>query len=510
VLALVALYVLVSVATRWLSFRVEVLDLDESAHIVGSWTLLRGGLLFTDFVDNKPPLLYVYYALAQLALGRGMLAVHLVTAFLTVPAIAFALSAFYRHEARGIVAALTFLVFSAAFLAHDMLASNAEILMLLPGTWAVVAVSGDKGTRGAARVSTAGLLLGLGFLLKYQIALWIPVIGAAAVWKPVQDRRFPASAARMALFLLGFAVPLVATWTWFLVRGGADALLYWTLVNNINYAANPVVVTEATTRALGNLLPFVIVTAPLWWGWAESRRRYGSPVSVFLVNGLVAASMPAALIGFRFFPHYFVQLYPPLALAAAPWLHDQLRPTISRAGRRVVAWTLVMLFGFMAANAVLYLGPVRVYRELDPVYRHVAERLRRDACSRGATLFVWGYAPVLYYLSELPPASRFAVLAQSHLTPYLAGNLASARGEISTDDLVDATAWNVLMEDLERHRATYIVDTSPAGLYRWNRYPIDDYPRLRAYLTAHYDVTAKVDGVLIYRRQGCAEPSPSP
>jgi hypothetical protein len=30
------------------------------------------------------------------------------------------------------------------------------------------------------------------------------------------------------------------------------------------------------------------------------------------------------MLGWRFFPHYFIQLYVPLALAAAPWLASVL------------------------------------------------------------------------------------------------------------------------------------------------------------------------------------------
>ena len=90
---LFALFVAVSLLTRWLSLVVEVLDVDEAAYVVGSWELLRGRLLYADFVDNKPPLLYVYYALAQAAFGRGLIAVHLATALVTVPATALAASA---------------------------------------------------------------------------------------------------------------------------------------------------------------------------------------------------------------------------------------------------------------------------------------------------------------------------------------------------------------------------------------------------------------------------------
>ena len=60
------------------------------------------------------------------------------------------------------------------------------------------------------------------------------------------------------------------------------------------------------------------------------------------------------------------------------------------------------------------------------------------------------------------------------------------------------------MSDLGRTRATYILDTAPAGLYRWNRYPLRDYPRLDGYVAEGYDRIAGVSGVRVYRRRGCA------
>ena len=60
------------------------------------------------------------------------------------------------------------------------------------------------------------------------------------------------------------------------------------------------------------------------------------------------------------------------------------------------------------------------------------------------------------------------------------------------------------MADLERTRATYILDTAPAGLYRWNRYPLRDYPRLDHYVAESYDLVDEVSRVRIYRRRGCA------
>jgi len=163
-----------------------------------------------------------------------------------------------------------------------------------------------------------------------------------------------------------------------------------------------------------------------------------------------------------------------------------------------------MLVGFMASTALLYFGNTRVYREREPVFQLVADRLRADACAPRATLFVWGYAPPFYYYADMPAASRFVVMAQSRLTGYMSGNLARVRDPREAKADIVPAHWDWLMDDLERNRATFILDTAPAGIYRWNRYPIDDYPRLRDYLASHYDLVDTVGRVRVYRRRGCA------
>src|SRR5262245_35523266 len=143
---------------------------------------MDGKLLYTDFVNNKPPLLYVYYALAQWMFGRGLFAVHLFTALFTIPLTAFGVSAFFEHSRKGIIAGLMFLLFSAAFLAHDMHSSNTEILMILPGTWVLVFVRDEQRAQKILPIFIAGFLLGVGVLLKYQIAAWSGAIALATAW----------------------------------------------------------------------------------------------------------------------------------------------------------------------------------------------------------------------------------------------------------------------------------------------------------------------------------------
>jgi len=165
--------------TRWLSLVVDVLDSDEAAHVVGSWVWMDGGRLYTDFIDNKPPLLYAYYALAQLLLGKGLFAVHLFTAVVTVPLTALAASAFFRRDRPGLAAAALSLVYGSAFLAHDMLAVNAELVLLLPAAWAVALFADERRASRPASLLWAGVLLGIATLVKTTAAFWL---AAKAVW----------------------------------------------------------------------------------------------------------------------------------------------------------------------------------------------------------------------------------------------------------------------------------------------------------------------------------------
>jgi len=133
------------------------------------------------------------------------------------------------------------------------------------------------------------------------------------------------------------------------------------------------------------------------------------------------------------------------------------------------------------------------------------ERLAADPCFPGSRLFVWGWAPGFYYEAGLRgarPASRFVVTAQSGLTRYVSGRQRRATGEQGIVPAPDH--WDRLMQDLDRNKATYILDTSPAGIYRWDRYPVQDYPRLDLYLAEHYEPMGSVGEVRLFRRRGCS------
>jgi hypothetical protein len=430
-----------------------------------------------------------------------MVAVRLMVAALVLPLTAWAASAFFRHDRRGLVAGLLYLVYGAAFLAHDMHSVSAEVLMLLPLASAVALLPGEAEARRPARAFTAGLLVGVAALVRQHAILWLPPL-ALAVWMAHSRNRGGRRAAGVLTMLAGLLVPLVGALAVFSAKGAGPPFFFWTFTHNVGYAASPIAPMEALERASSYLLPFALATAPLWWGLVRSRPLFEDDHARRLVTGLVLFSLPAAFLGFRFFPHYFVQLYVPLALAAAPWTAAVLRSPLTRAARVAIAWPLVLLLGFTAANLALYRGASGVYEETRPVFARVGSRLQEDPCHGRGPLFVWGFAPQLYVEAELPPASRF-VVPQASLTGYVPGRRGGRSRATGSASLVREDHWDLLVRDLETRPPAFVLDTAHSGLHGWDRYPMEDFPRLDAFVRSGYRAIADVDGVWIWRRNGC-------
>ncbi len=491
------LFAAVSLVTRAVLLGVPTVDLDEAVYLTGARELLRGGVPYVDFADNKPPLVFAYYAAGPL-LGDGMVPVRLLTLLLLVPLVALCASAFFGHDRRGLAAGALFLVWSAAFLGHDMLAVNCELLMLGPLALSVVALRDEAQARRASRAAGAGLRLGVATLLKYQAVAWGPALALAVLLAGRRDARTRV-AGRLATLAAGAILPLLAAWGVFAALGAGDAFLYWNWTHNLAYTANPASVEETTERAAAYVLPFLLATAPLWWAAWRSRRALGGYAAA-LVATLLAGSALAALLGWRLYPHYLVPLYFPLALGAAPWAADHVRFPLSRAARVFVGWAAVLLVGFSAANGYLYLVRHDVYAETRPVFPRVAARLRQDRCFGQGPLFVWGWAPMFYTETRLRPASRF-LLVGSSLVGYVPGNRDPAAGE----GLVRPQHWHWLLDDLEARRPTYVLDTARARLGRWG-FALEASRRLAAFVAASYEPLDVVDGVRLYRRRGCGAP----
>jgi hypothetical protein len=381
-----------------------------------------------------------------------------------------------------------------------MHAANCEILMLLPATWAVAAVRDEERSRRARWLFLAGGLLGSAMLFKQQAIAWSPALVLSAI---LAGRRARRSLPRTLLaFLAGLAIPLLVTWAVFAAQGESRAFLYWTVFFNFGYAQQPMQVSEILVRITKFFLPFVAATLGLWIMVVRSRSLLARHQRVLVLSVLVC-TFPIVFIGFRMYPHYFVPLYTPLALGAAPIACALCVYPFGRWAKLVLAYGLASLIGFGVANRILHLsGHQFHWEEYNTEYRKVADILRADSCFEGASMFAWGPGPMFTHAADLPLASRFA-LPYSTICGYVPGNWAIRSGREKASDVIRPEHWDQLMGDLERNRATYIIDGARA-FKNWKPFPVENFPRMVSYLDAHYQLIDTVGAVRVFRRRDCA------
>ena len=134
--------------------------------------------------------------------------------------------------------------------------------------------------------------------------------------------------------------------------------------------------------------------------------------------------------------------------------------------------------------------------EGEPPYDVVAARIDRLTAA-GERIFVWGNSPQLYVLARRPMGARFSscnfVTGESPGTP-------TETGGRNADANQDPARWEMLFGDLERRRPALFVDAAAAGWDGYGKYPLARYPRMRAYVDAHYRPVDEPAGVVLYRR----------
>jgi hypothetical protein len=445
---------------------------DEASLATMAMVIERGGTLYHETADRKPPVVPYVYALVFKATGsRDLRPVRAVAALVVAAtALLLALEAKRRAGTReaGLVAGLFLLAGTTANFPADSQAAGFELFMLLPMSAAVVAAA-----RGKAVL--AGLCLALACLCKQTAVVTLAPVALllyrTAGWRAV---------ARAVLAAVGLVL------TTALAFGPKDFLL-WTVTGNGGYLSFRGSLWAPLLRGLGMTAAFVgfnlVLVGCCLVAWR--RRREDLDLWLWLAGGALAV-----LAGFRFFGHYYLQLVPPLALLAASHLADHCVRATQAGWRRwrKPACALVLLpvaamwlFSFFPPNA----------RGILP-YRDVADRVR-SLTAPSDRVFIWGVYPEIYWAAGREPATRFI-----H-TGFLTGNSGGRDARVLTPSDGIPGAWDFLAADLAATPPDLIVDTSTTSI-RESRYHPLEATFLWPEVVNNYRQVDMVDGVRFFRR----------
>ncbi|MEA2825813.1 MAG: hypothetical protein QOG43_252 [Actinomycetota bacterium] len=436
---------------------------DEASLATMAMEIERGGTLYHQTADRKPPVVpYVYALVFDLTGRRDIRPVRAVGSLvLAGTALLLALEAKRRTGSRtaAVAAGVFLLAGTVANFPADSQAAGFELFMLLPMTAAVVAA-------GRGQAVLAGVGLALACLCKQTaIVTALPVaflLFRASGWRPVARAAVAASA-------------LVAATA---VAFGPREFLLWTVTGNGGYLALRGSLLASVLRGLGMTSAFVALNAVLIWCCVVARRR--GPVDWDLWLWL-AGSAVAVVAGFRFFGHYYLQLVPPLALIGATGL-----PTASRLWR----WAAAGLVLPVAGMWVFSFSPPNA-RGIIP-YRDVADRVR-VLTTPADRIFVWGEYPEIYWAANREPATRFI-----H-TGFLTGNSGGRDAAAVRESDGVPGAWDFLAADIAATPPELIVDTSSASIRRSDLHPLEK-TFLWDEVVRHYRLVDVVDGVRLFQR----------
>src|SRR5881396_1626912 len=330
----------------------------EAMYSVVANEIVDGGRPYADAVERKPPLLFWTYAAVFKIAGKfNWKALHIVALVWALCATAglYVIGRELVDRNTGLIAALFYGVFQ-PFWWWRNLSFDAEMLMNLPIIWAWAIAFRRSSSRVRPELFPTGALLCAAFLLKQPAAIAAVPLGIYLLLPSYRASRSLTrtnSIIQAAMLTAGFsaALGLVTIVLW--KQGILQDAFYWTIADH----DVPHVFWQKgivnTLTFLGACLPLVIGAIlacrdkdEIWAGKTAERTA---------LLGLLAVSAIGAAAGARFYPHYYVQLVPPLALLAAPYYaqlwtrrmqppHWLLRPSLT------YAWLALTIVAFSISH----------------------------------------------------------------------------------------------------------------------------------------------------------------
>ncbi len=400
------------------------LERDEGEYAYIAWRLGHNELPYRDWIDQKPPAVFYVYRFALSLPFDPIRSIHIVALLFSAASVCALFSLglrFMGHFGAWLGAAL-FALLSADPLMQGT-AANTEIFMLCPLILSQIAfITGAEKSRGAARfMLLAGVLTGIACTFK-QVAMvnWFLLVALYPFFADAQ-KRWRASVLFVVWSTTGLLAVLGFVLLYFWIRGGLHEFIANVFTHNLEYIG--VVEPSARIEYCWGTLTILGRTQMIVWAFAalglaallrSNRVRW----SIFLVAWLFTSAIGVSASGY-FFPHYFQQLLPPLALAAAAgaeWLSALHFLNVFPLWVRRSALSLVLavlpiitlwpfLFVYTPSEAVGKIYPGNFFAAMPEFGRRI-----ETVTPSETPVFIFGAEPELLFYARRPSATRYIFL----------------------------------------------------------------------------------------------------
>jgi 4-amino-4-deoxy-L-arabinose transferase-like glycosyltransferase len=484
---------------RWPSFGRLVWNLDEGIHATIARTILDGGVMYRDAIDQRTPLSYYLVAVIFAFSGvNNLWAVHAVVAgMISATALGvFLLGRRWHGTAAGVWAAVVFAAFSCNLLyVGDAYGVTTEWFVILFTTWGAWRFCTTWPEAGFWPAFGAGLAYAAAFLCKQPALLDFGAPLALVIYLAATRQLQPREAARVLTGLIaGFTALTALVFAYFWWRGALADFYFYAWTYNLVYYGPETSVADRFQSAMA-LAGIIRTEYPLLLGvigaaiaallfllaqkHPSAEEKAARAPAVFLLFWLVLAVAGSASAG-RVYGHYYIQALPALALAAA-WVLGAATRRSLQAGNGAFRLATALLVIAAGWNVVAHSIKGRARPGLGAEGAPTADFVKAHSLPSDR-IFVWGYCPDYYLFADRPPASRYIYCSfQTGLLPWT--NIAPG---LDTSYAIVPGTMDILLRELEATRPVFFVDNS-LGTYRlFNKYPLHRFPRLARFVEANY------------------------
>ena len=397
------------------------LERDEGEYAYIAWRLGHNELPYRDWVDQKPPAVFWTYRAALALPFDPIRAVHLAALLFSAASSCalFFLALRFMNRFWALVAAALFTLLSADPFAQGT-AANTEVFMLLPLILSQIALlKAADNPRNVLLMIVCGALTGIAIAFKQVAALnWFLLIALYPIFAGAEKRRrnslaFAAWSIAGVVAVAGF----VAVYFW--IHHGLTELVDNVFTHNLEYIgamtwSDRLQFCSETLTRLGRteVLAWIFSAAGLIALIVAGKGKWFA----FLAGWLITSTIGVSASGY-FFPHYFQQLLPPLALISvfgALWL-SELRPwKTSWIPGALFSLLLALLplktlwpfwFSYTSADAVRAIYPGNFFAEMPEFAARIAQ-----VTSSEQRVFVFGAEPELLFYAQRVSATRYIFL----------------------------------------------------------------------------------------------------
>lgn len=496
---------------------------DQGIYAMVGEGILQGKAPYRDVWDFKPPGIFFVYAIAQGLFGKSMMAVRLLEVlalFAGVACMRRLTGTLFDNKTVGMVGgAVAALIHAQMDFWHTGQPETFGAAFTLVGLMLTVE---EFGRRRSLVAVVIGVMFGCAALLK-------PPLGGGALvcaaYLAKRERTRGATLGRAlssaALVGLGLALPVVLCLLWFVAKG-AFADLYWTLgeftpgyttlswegrraSDMLYYGIEEAFFRFSALAAAGVIAAISI--SPLF-----IREREG----LFLVLGVIAIHIAGIAMQGKFFAYHYGATLPLVAFIAGVGLYKLwMRCLQGGIGGALAFFSFVIVAALMrypvgdlpqsawerARIRLAYLLDRPPYTDRPAMDRDLAyvadynldadRRVAlavRQLTNQNDSIFVWGFEPAIYWLSERRPATRFIY----NVPQRTAWEQARAR--------------DALMADLRRDPPRIIVvqsrDVFPfvTGTRTDSRDELPTFPALATLLDSEYRFVKSIEDFDVYLR----------